>query len=326
MRPSLVAQWLWRVGLLLGAAFVMITLLAMCMPGTLLLAGEDFSASGTAAEVRLLPGPASALLKEELRAADHALMQAIDTNDPLAAARLLDPEFTWIDRDGRKRKKSELANRMILLSARPDADVAFQPYGRVVLVTGTHRLTPDGVPALFARVWVRQFSGWRLLLYQETTAPDSTASDSMKEARYGFTRAPWPADCDNPCRSLPYKPLSPEAQEIVGSFMAGEKAVFEGHAEEASRIFGDDVLFVTPDSAKPLDKTQRMAALGGVRRTGEVDLPPAVASLDLWVFGNSAVMSVNQESPRGQMLRATSIWAKRDGVWQLAFSQQTLVQ
>jgi len=46
----------------------------------------------------------------------------------------------------------------------------------------------------------------------------------------------------------------------------------------------------------------------------------------LWVFGNAAVMSADEERPSGEMLRATRLWAKRDGQWQLAFSQQTLVQ
>jgi hypothetical protein len=55
-------------------------------------------------------------------------------------------------------------------------------------------------------------------------------------------------------------------------------------------------------------------------------LPPAVDSMALWVFGNAGVMAADQESPAGEMLRTTRIWAKRDGQWQLAFSQQTLVQ
>jgi hypothetical protein len=46
----------------------------------------------------------------------------------------------------------------------------------------------------------------------------------------------------------------------------------------------------------------------------------------LWVFGNAAVMSADQESQSGEMLRTTRIWAKRGAQWQLTFSQHTLVQ
>jgi ketosteroid isomerase-like protein len=283
---------------------------------------DNLDAAAAITDVRVVTPAADAVSEQELRSADRALIQAVATDDRLAAARLLDPEFTWIDRDGRSRSKPDLVNRIILLSAGPDANVTLQNYGRVVLVTGTHRLTPDNALAFFARAWVRQASGWHLLLYQETAAPEVT----VKGVRYEGTQAGWPALCDNPCRSLPYKPLSSEAQEIVDSFMAGQEAVFEGDAETASHILSDDVLFVTADRAQPMDKAQRLAALHALRRAGQIDPPPAVVSMALWVFGNSAVMYADQESPSGGMLRATRVWIKRDARWQLTFSQQTFVQ
>jgi ketosteroid isomerase-like protein len=327
MRTSQLTKSIWPPALFIEAVLVAIAPLAACAQANLLPSADDLGASAAVAEIRIVAGPANAAIEQELRSADRALIQAIATNDRLAA-RLLDSEFTWIDRDGRSRSKSDLVNRISLLSAGPDANIMLQTYGRVALLTGTHRLTPDNAPALFARVWVRQPSGWHLLLYQETAPADSSvpADFSGKDARYGINGVPWPAHCDNPCRSLPYKPLSSDAQEIVASFMGGEKAVFDGDAEAASGILGDDVLFVTPARAQPMDKAQRIAALRNFRHAGQVDLPPAVASMALWVFGNAAVMSADQESPSGEMLRATRIWSKRDGRWQLTFSQQTLVQ
>jgi len=322
MRLSYRSKSVWRQGIWIEALLTAIAPFAVCAQGNLLLSAKDLGAVPGVSEIRIDSGPASAAIQQELRAADRALLQAVATNDRLAAARLLDSEFTWIDRDGRSRNKSDLVNRIALLSAGPDTNVTLQPYGRVALITGTHGLTPDNAPALFARVWVRQLSGWRLLLYQETAPPDAV----VRDARYGTTRAQRPAQCDNPCRSLPYKPLSSDAQEIVASFMAGEKAVFDADPEAASRMLADDVMFVTPDSSQPMDKAQRIAVMRSFRHAGEVELPPAVSSMALWVFGNAAVMSLDQESPAGEMLRATRIWAKRDGQWQLTFSQQTLVQ
>ena len=212
---------------------------------------DDPATISGVADVRLTASEKAAL-EQELRSLDHTLIQAIVTNDGLAPARLLDAEFTWIDRDGRSRSKSDLVNRIGLLSAGADTNLTLQTYGRVALVTGTHRLMPDNAPAFFARVWIRQASGWRLLLYQETAAPDS----SVKDAHYTVSRADWPGRCENPCRSLPYKPLSSDAQEIVASFMAGQKAVFDDDADTASRILGDDVLLTasspsTKQSASP---------------------------------------------------------------------------
>jgi ketosteroid isomerase-like protein len=329
MKPSHLGRSIGRsIGRTIGRRGISIQFLLALMAiigagttGKLPLRAGDLDASPPVAEVRIVPGPTSAAIEQELRSADRALIQAIAASDPGASARLLDPEFTWIDRDGRGRSKSDLADRMILLAAGADSNVAVQSYGRVALITGTHRLTPDNVPAFFARVWVRQPSGWRLLLYHETAPPDPV----IKDARFAIP-AESPARCENPCRSLPYKPLSPNAQEIVASFMAGERAVFDADAQAANRILGDDVLFVTPADAQPVNKDQSMAALRAARQAGETNLPPAVDAMALWVFGNAGVMSADEESPAGELLRTTRIWAKRDGCWQLTFSQQTLVQ
>lgn len=273
-----------------------------------------------------IDGGSSSAADEELRSADRTLIDAIAANDRLAASRLLDSEFTWIDRDGRSRSKPDVVNHMVLLSAGADADLVTQRYGRVALIIGTHRLAPDNAAAFFARVWVRQFSGWRLLLYQETVPGDFSLSAKpvAKDARY--TGPPFASNCMNPCRTLPYKPLSPEAQEIVASFMAGETAVADGDVETAARLLADDVLFVTPDRAQPMDKPQRVSKLRAMADAEHGGAPPAVASMALWVFGNAAVMSTGQESASGEDLRATRIWTRRGGRWQLAFSQQTVVQ
>jgi ketosteroid isomerase-like protein len=107
--------------------------------------------------------------------------------------------------------------------------------------------------------------------------------------------------------------------------MAGEKAVFEQDAQAASRMLGDDVLFVTPYRVQPMNKAERIAATRKLGHGGQMDLPPEVASMALWVFGNAAVMSADEESSSGERLRGMRIWAKRDGQWQITFSQQTLV-
>jgi hypothetical protein len=325
MKPSHLRHYIGRAigrrGVSIEVLFALIGILGAGTTGKLPLRAGEGDAATPVAEVRIVPGPTSALIEQELRSTDRGLIQAIASNDLPAAARLLDPEFMWIDRDGRARSKSDLAERMILLAAGPDSNVTVQSYSRVAFITGSHLLRPDNVPAFFARVWVRQPSGWRLLLYHETAPPDSV----VKDARFRMP-AEGPARCENPCRSLPYKPLSSNAQEIVASFMAGERAVFDADVQTASRIFGDDVLFVTPADVRPVNKDQSMAALRAARQAGETNMPPAVDAMALWVFGNAGVMSADEESPAGELLRTTRIWAKREGRWQLTFSQQTLVQ
>jgi hypothetical protein len=288
-------------------------------PQNLIFAAKG-SGEANIAEARVDPSALNAA-SEQARLADRALMEAIAASDGTVATNLLASEFTWIDRDGRSRTKSDLLDRIVLLSAGPDTNLAVSVYGRVALVTGAHALIPDAAEAFFTRVWVRQGFDWRLLLYQETAPGDFL----VRDPRNGVA-SPRPATCDNPCSSLPYKPLSPDAEEIVTSFMAGEKALFEGDADSAGRILGDDATFIMPDGYEPIGKTQRVASIRSLREADQSDPPPAVASMAVWVFGGAAVMSADQESRFGQLLRTTGIWAKRDAGWQLIFSQQTQVQ
>jgi ketosteroid isomerase-like protein len=263
---------------------------------------------------------------QELQRADFVLMQAIAANDALAASSLLASEFAWIDRDGRSRRRPELISRLILLEAGPDTNVTVEHYGRVALIAGRHLLSPDDATAVFVRVWIRQPAGWRLFLYQETTLTESSVpTEPVKDMRYSPPREDW-RTCENPCRQLPFKPLSSEAQEIISSFMASEKAVFDGDAQTFGRILADDFLLVSPELLQPIDKAQRIAALHRAASTTHTTPPPVVVSMALRVFGSAAVMSADEVSVSGEKLRATRVWARRDGQWQLAFSQQTLVQ
>src|ERR1700722_18588224 len=80
---------------------------------------DDPATTGGIADVRLTAA-GNAAIEQELRSLDRTLVQAIATNDGLAPAGLLDAEFTWIDRDGRSRSKSDVVNRIGLLSAGGD--------------------------------------------------------------------------------------------------------------------------------------------------------------------------------------------------------------
>ena len=146
-----------------------------------LILSAKVSGEANVAEVRVDPAAPNAA-SEQAHLADHVLMEAIAANDRMAATNLLASEFTWIDRDGRSRTKSDLLDRIVLLSAGPDTNLALSVYGRVALVTGTHALIPDGAEAFFTRVWVRQGFDWRLLLYQETAPGDFLAKDPRNGA------------------------------------------------------------------------------------------------------------------------------------------------
>ena len=74
-------------------------------PQNLIFAAKG-SGEANAAEARLDPGALNAA-GEQAHLADRVLMEAIAASDGTVATNLLASEFTWIDRDGRSRTKSD---------------------------------------------------------------------------------------------------------------------------------------------------------------------------------------------------------------------------
>ena len=52
-----------------------------------------------------------------------------------------------------------------------------------------------------------------------------------------------------------------------------------------------------------------------------------IERMKLWAFGDAVVMRADHKMPgnRRPPYRATRLWVKRDGRWQMAVSQQTTI-
>ena len=73
-------------------------------------------------------------------AADHSFTSALAKADQANAGKLLDTEFTWTDRTGKTRTKSEFLPALATLAADADADVKVIDAGQMVLIHGNHRI------------------------------------------------------------------------------------------------------------------------------------------------------------------------------------------
>src|ERR1700733_5973727 len=150
--------------------------------------------------------------------ADKALQQALEKKDGKAAGALLDEQFTWTDEAGRTRKKAQFLRDAAAGGTDGDTaytDVKTHEYGQLAVVTGTG--THNGnVRTFFARVWVKRPAGWLLLTHQDTAILTKAAPSAPAAAS-----ANGPTDfagCENPCRTLPYKPKTAEQQEVVKAY------------------------------------------------------------------------------------------------------------
>ena len=268
--------------------------------------------------------PAMAAAPEQgPESADHSLTTAIAKGDALTAGKLLDAEFSWTDRTGKTKTKEEILSHLGSLAAGADSELKVVKDGDVVLFRGNHSVPPQNSFVRFVRVWVKRPQGWQLLVYQETI---KAAKPPEKRSGFGSPSGGAPVACENPCKTIPYKPETAAQQEVVSMWQAVERTVLTNDVEGWIPNFTDDFLFVTPDGGTPLNKADRIAMIKELRRTNTTLIPAEVVSMKVWVFRDVAVMRSEHKPVHGKLLHVTRLFEKHSGHWQIAFGQQTSVE
>ncbi|HTA56618.1 MAG TPA: nuclear transport factor 2 family protein [Candidatus Baltobacteraceae bacterium] len=273
--------------------------------------------------VLALASPTPASPQDGVLAADHSLTAAINKADQSSVEKLLDPEFTWTDRTGKTRSKSEILPALASLASESDADVKIINAGQVVLIHGNHRIPSPNASVRFIRVWVKRAQAWQLLVYQETNKAEKNPE---KRSGFGAPSNGQPVACENPCKTVPYKPDTAAEQEVVSMWQAVERTVLTNDVEAWTPNFTDDFIFVTPDGGAPLNKADRVTMITELRRTNTTLIPAEVTSMKVWVLGDAAVMRSEHKPLRGKVLHVTRLFEKHNNHWQIAFGQQTWVE
>jgi hypothetical protein len=200
-----------------------------------------------------------------------------------------------------------------LLSANENSKGAATPpkthlYGTI----GTVETTRDRVYVL--QVWVKRPAGWRALVYQEVQALPAPPTGGGASAS---------ADCDNPCKRVPFQPKTATEREVIQSYQAVERAVTAHDAADWGSRIADEFFAVTSNSDAPLDKSTRMAGLTNQKQGGIAPFPLLFARM--FAFGDTVVMTSQQQPLSGPPLRVTRVWIHRNGRWLESISYQTTI-
>ncbi len=248
--------------------------------------------------------------------ADQQLIEAVTQKKQAVLATLLDQDFTWTDAKGKGLSKSDAISS--LANAALSSDVKPHEYGSVVYFTGVSGQNPK---VRFVRVWVKKQEKWQLLLFQETQLVGKVATPQAT--------VPVGTACDNPCKTVPYDAPSSDAKDIVASWQALEDAVNHRNADGWASHVADEFVFNVKEDGNPLTKADRVAI---IRKQAEgqtvTDIGTVIpGTMKVWVYGTTAVMADDQQpTTGGHPYHAMRIWVKRDGRWQLAYSQQTVIE
>ncbi len=244
--------------------------------------------------------------------ADREFVQAAAKGNSAAVAKLLDADFTWTAAVGKTLSRADA------LSSLPTPALGDE--------TGTHqrRQTRSQVEAIMAdrdkihvlRLWVKRAAGWRLLVYHEVVLGRQEASSP----------GPAVADCQNPCKTLPYKPKNESEQAIIASWQALETGVTNHDAAAWSPHIAEEFTMLGSTNDHPLTKADRINTLNLQKQTGRGTAPAPLVSAQMFDFGDSVVMTSLHQPYTGKPVHVTRLWIKREGKWILSISYQTTIQ
>src|SRR5215470_17301797 len=249
------------------------------------------------------------------------LRDAIRDGDVSSVERLLAKDFQFVDASGHVHARSEV---LAALKASPHgmAGVNARCYGRVAMVTGV-RKSAQGTDLYGLDVWIKMRDGWRALIHHNNSLAHPGAPHTHPEPKPRPADAPPPA-CPNPLTFVPYEPKTKAERDIIASFQAIETAVTRNDADTWVRHMADEFV-VTRTGQHPTSRDERAGHLRAQRAVNAETWVAEVEAMKLWVFGDAAVMRADHVMPENRRppYRATRVWVKRDGRWQMAVSQQT---
>ena len=260
-------------------------------------------------------GFAAAPAEDLVITADKAVVAALAKADKAGANKWLDPDFSWIDSEGIMWSKDDSfrAGLKPLVTAGEDIKVTEHKYGKSVVWIQWNQGNKYS-----ARFWVKRPSGWKLLHTTEIAA--------VPKRDFQTVAPTYDIPCNNPCKAVPYKPLS-----------AGEKAALDEWQEQESsqanweKRVADDMdqrVVSTYGGASP-SKADRIAGMN--RRKAENSNAPRVGAapalwIRTWDFDDTVVMISIQPTYGDKAYWSSRVLAKNpEGLWQMMESYHNYV-
>jgi len=245
--------------------------------------------------------------------ADHVLVQALEKGDKAAAEKLLDADFTWIDSDGVMWAKDDAfrAGLKPLVGSASDVKIIEHKYGKVVWIqesVGNNYV---------AHFWVERPKGWRLL---------HTTEIAVRERDFEPVRPTYDIPCDNPCKEVPYKPISPGEKAALDEWQEQESSQANWEKHVADNF--DQRVVSTYGGPSP-SKADRIANMNK-RKAANPDAPKVGAAPALWIrtwdFGDAVVMLSCQPTYGEKAYWSSRVLAPVNGLWQMVESYHNYIK
>jgi hypothetical protein len=244
--------------------------------------------------------------------ADRTVVAAFEKGDDATLKKFLDEDFSWIDTDGIMWERPDVyrASLKPLVSMTSDTKITEFKYGKVIWIQ-------ENLGNKFAaHFWVQRPEGLKLLHINEIAVQPAERGANV--------RPDFAVPCINPCKEVPYKPISDSEKAALAGWQDQEEKNHDAH-------MGDNLIAVNSNS----DGSARAVAQASGRPTGDApavraNRPPVGAAPALWVrtwdFGDSVVAIMLQPTYGGKAYWSSRIFASHNGFWKMEQSYHTTIQ
>ncbi len=251
--------------------------------------------------------------------ADRALIGALASGDQKAVAALLDQNFQWVEANGKIHTKAQILEDLTPFATGNQGPIDVRTLdllGQAVRVLGIHH------NQRFAHIWVNRPTGWQALVFLDIPIPAERAE---------YTAIPKPpanpdADCENPCRMLPYKPENAAQEGSLAAWFRLKNAEWHPNPEVWDANSDENHETISPRGDLP--KLQHVVQLAQQRKLyGEKGADPGqpVMSMRMFDVGNVVVQECLQ-GPVGAAKPITfvlRVFVNRGAGWKIVLSAQT---
>jgi hypothetical protein len=247
--------------------------------------------------------------------ADKAVVAALAKGDKAAANKWLDPDFSWIDSEGIMWAKEDAfrAGLKPLVVAGDDVKVLEHKYGKSVVWIQWNQGNKYS-----ARFWVKRPAGWKLLHTTEIAA--------IPKRDFQTVEPSYDIPCNNPCKAVPYKPLSPGEKASLDEWQTQESSQANWEVHVADNL--DQRVVSTYGGASP-SKADRIVGMNK-RKAANPNAPKVGAAPALWIrtwdFGDAVVMVSVQPTYGDKAYWSSRVLAPNEsGLWQMMESYHNYI-
>ena len=268
-----------------------------------------------AGSIVMLASGAAAASDDAVVTADKAVVAALAKGDKVAANKWLDPDFTWIDSEGIMWAKTDAfrAGLKPLVAVGTDTKIIEHKYGKSVVWIQWNQGNKYS-----ARFWVKRPTGWKLL--------HTTEIATMPKRDFQTVEATFDIPCNNPCKAVPYKPLSPGEKASLDEWQEQESSQQNWEKHVADNM--DQRVVSTYGGASP-SKADRIVGMNK-RKAANPNAPKVGAAPALWIrtwdFGDAVVMVSCQPTYGDKAYWSSRVLAPNEsGLWQMMESYHNYI-